>query len=574
MIDDAVIPLSEHFRRLQAQGSPDFLTRELERRTRELPALDGLFPDFLEHLARALPEHLRSPLVRTPERASAVEKAVREWLEKVERTRPEVGLSSTPQVVRKLSALAGLGPLEALLADPEVTEIIVENHRSVLVEKNGRTVPVAGLSFPSEEEWRRQALALCALSGRPIGVDHPMQTFTLSDGSRVVVAVPPAAARGTVMNIRRKRTGTFTLEALVERGALSRELASYLEDLVRAWANVLVCGESGCGKTSLLEALVNAMSPRDRAVVVEENAELNPVHPHLRYLLASPDASEKGISLRDCARFSMLMSPRRLIVGEAKEGEAADMLFAITSGFSGCMTTIHAYSGADALDRLYIAALMDPGRRYGEGGEVLRRAITAAVDVIVHLAFSPQGKRHVDAVHEVWGMDGRGRWDVRPAWEAFYGGEESEEIFWQRPEGYEPSPRLREKLRAYRGRTAAESRELPETPIERAARHRRLYLEAVTLGSNGLYEKALERLRALSQENPGYLDVERLIAEYEGRIREQERKMDARVERLLDFAREAVRRGDRAGLDWALAEIAELRPEAAERLRAELEAAG
>ncbi|MEM3554630.1 MAG: ATPase, T2SS/T4P/T4SS family, partial [Candidatus Micrarchaeaceae archaeon] len=347
MLASSVIPLSEHYLHLQERGTPNFLQREMERCfDREAVLDDALTADLLDFLSRRLPPELRSPLVRSPARQAAVEQAVREWLEREEHVHPEKGLAATPQMVRRLSALAGLGPLEALLADPDISEIIVENHRSILIEKNGRTVPVRDLTFPSEVEWRRQAAALCTLSGRPLSVDHPMQTFFLSDGSRVTVVAPPVAHRGTVMNIRRKRAGSFTLEALIARGALSAEVARYLEQAVRSWANILICGESGCGKTSLLEALVNCISPHDRAIIIEENAELNPSHPHLRYLLASPDARQEGISLRDCTRFSMLMSPRRLIVGEAKEGEAADMLFAITSGFSGCMTTIHAYSGA------------------------------------------------------------------------------------------------------------------------------------------------------------------------------------------------------------------------------------
>lgn len=580
MIQDSVRPLKDYYQELQTAGAPDYLTRHLEARGADWaarldePTRERVVGQYIDHLGGRLAEHLRSPLVRSPERQAAVEQATREFLERLEREHPDLGLAATPQFVRQFAQVAGLGVLEPLLDDPEVTEIIVENHRSILIEKDGRTVPVPNLAFPSEEAWRRQAIALCTLSGRPVGVEQPLQSFFFSDGSRITVIIgPDVAHRGTLLNIRRKRATSYTLAALVEREALSAELARYLEGVVKAWGNVVVCGESGCGKTSLLEALVNAISPQDRAVLVQENDELNPTHPHLRYLLAATTAAQKGATLRDCTRFAMLIAPRRLIVGEVKEGEAADMLFAITAGFSGCMTTIHSYSGRDALDRLYIAALMDPTGRYGTGGEVLRRAIAGAVDVVVHVAFSPQGRRHVDQVHEVWGLDDAGRWDARPAWEAVYGETEEETISWQQPEGYILAPRLQEKLRVYRGRTAMEARDLPETPIERAARWQRAYREAVALGNAGLYERALASLREVQDENPAYRDVERLVADFRARKREQERRTAERLAGWRARALDAARRGDQDMATWIIGEVQELAPAAAERLRQEVASA-
>ena len=579
MIQDAIRSLKDYYQDLQATGAPDYLTRHLEARGADWaarldePAREQVVGQYIEHLGRRLEKALRSPLVRSPERRAAVELATREFLERLEREQPELGLAATPQFVRQLAQIAGLGVLEPLMEDPDVTEIIVENHHSVQVEKQGRTVPVPGLAWPSAEAWRRQAIALCTLSNRPIGVEQPMQSFFFSDGSRVTVIIgPDVAHRGTLLNIRRKRAGSYTLPGLVEREALSADLAAYLDQVVKAWGNVVVCGESGCGKTSLLEALVNAISPQDRAVLVQENDELNPQHPHLRYLLASTDAARPGATLRDCTRFAMLIAPRRLIIGEAKEGEAADMLFAITAGFSGCMTTIHSYPGRDALDRLYVAALMDPTGRYGAGGEVLRRAIAGAVDLVVHVAFSPQGRRHVDQVHEVWGLDDAGHWDVRPAWAAVYGEEAEETISWQQPEGYALAPRLQEKLRAYGGRTAMEARALPETPIARAARWQRAYREAVALGNAGLYERALVSLQDIRAENPTYRDVDRLAADFESRRREEERRRAERLAGWRDRALDAARRGDHELARWVVREAQELSPAAAAQLAEEIAA--
>ncbi len=577
MIQDAVRTLKDYFQDLQATGAPDYLTRHLEAHGADWAARldeqvrEQVVGQYIEYLGQRLPKHLRSPLVRSPERWIAVEQATREFLERLERERPELGLAATPQFVRQFAQIAGLGVLEPLMDDPDVTEIIVENHHSVQVEKYGRTVPVPGLAWPSAEAWRRQAIALCTLSNRPIGVEQPMQSFFFSDGSRVTVIIgPDVAHRGTLLNIRRKRANSYTLATLVEREALSADLARYLDQVVKAWGNVVVCGESGCGKTSLLEALVNAISPQDRAVLVQENDELNPTHPHLRYLLASTDAARPGATLRDCTRFAMLVAPRRLIIGEAKEGEAADMLFAITAGFSGCMTTIHSYSGRDALDRLYVAALMDPTGRYGAGGEVLRRAIAGAVDVVVHVAFSPQGRRHVDQVHEVWGLDDTGHWDARPVWAAIYGDGEEEAISWQQPEEYGLSPRLQEKLRAYGGRAAMEARDLPETPIARAARWQRAYREAVALGNAGLYERAWVSLQEILVENPAYRDAARLQTDFQSRQREQERRTAERLAGWRDRALDAARRGDRELAEWVVSEARELSPVAAAQLQEEI----
>ncbi len=571
MDHDQVVPLAQYYAQIQQTGTPNYLLREMERLApAHIPGLDELLPELLDFLGQddVLPERLRSPLIRSAERRAAVEKAVARWLERQEREHPERGLTASPQFVRQLCALAGLGLLEPLLADPQVSEVIVENDHSILVEKGGRTIPVKNLSYPSEDALRRQAIALCSLSNRPLSVDSPLQTFFFSDGSRVTVAIPPVAHRGTIMNIRRKSATALALADLAGRGALSAEVVAYLHRAVQSWANVVVCGESGCGKTTLLQALIDAMSTFDRGMVVQENDELSPTHPHLRYLLASPDAAQKGISLRDCTRFSMLFAPRRLIVGEAKEGEAADLLFAMTSGLSGCMTTIHANPGADALDRLYIAALMDPGRRYGEGGDVLRRAIVAAVDLVVHVAFSPQGRRHVDAVHEVWPLRDDGSWDVRPAWEAHYGGAAGEELTWQQPSDYQPSPRMQARLQAYQGRAALEEQELPETPVERDERLARSYREAVALGGLGRYEEALPLLRALAAEQPGYLDVDRLLLEYASRQEDQAQRAEARLQDLEDRARDAAQRGDLGTAAWFVDEIEALSPPRAVALRA------
>lgn len=577
MIGDNVVPLSEHFERLQQTGTPNYLARELDRhaagRPLHLGEQDALLSDFLNFLAEHLQQGLRSPLVRSAERQTEVERLARKWLEEKERRHPELELAATPQYIRQLSQLAGLGPLEPLMGDPDVTEIIVENHRSILVEKNGRTIPVPDLAFTSEEAWRRQAIAFCALSGRPLAVDQPMQSFFLSDGSRVTAIIPPVAHRGTIMNIRRKRRASFTLEAMVERGGISADLARYLEGVVKTWGNVLFCGESGCGKTTMMEAAANCISHLDRAVVIEENPELNLAHPHLRYLLASADPGAKGSTLQDCTRFSMLIAPRRVIVGEAKEGEAADLIFLITSGFSGCMTTIHSYAGAAALDRLYIAAMMDPNKRFGEGGDTLRQAIASSVDTVVHVAFSPQGRRHVDQVHEVWGLDEDGRWDVRCAWEASYEGEEEETITWRQPEGYTASPRLIQRREAYRGRMAMEKRDLPETPTQRTARIERTYVEAVALGSAGMYPQAVERLQSIRAEEPDYRDTDRLIADFDGRLHDLEERRAGRVESLRERALTAAERGDRDTALWAVEEVAAIEGvdrEAVEQLRSEV----
>ncbi len=573
MEPDRVVSLTEYYAQIQQTGTPNYLLREMERLAPErIAGLVDVLPELLDYLSQdsVLPERLRSPLIRSAERRITLEKAVTRFLEQQERERPERGLAATPQFVRQLCGLASLGLLEPLMADPQVTEIIVENPRSILVEKAGRTIPVRSLAYPSEEALRQQAIAFCSLANRPLSTDAPMQTAYFSDGSRITVAIPPVASRGTIMNIRRKSSATLSLDDLAGRGAMNADVAAYLRQAVQSWGNLVVCGESGCGKTTLLQALIDAISPFDRGLVVQENDELSPRHPHMRFLLAAPDSAQKGISLRDCTRMSMLFAPRRLIVGEAKEGEAADLLFAMTSGLSGCMTTIHANPGADALDRLYIAALMDPTERYGEGGDVLRRAIVAAVDLVVHVAFSPRGRRHVDAIHEVWPLRADGSWDTRLAWEATYNEDAGEEISWQQPIDYQPSPRMQARQQAYRGRVALEEQVLPETPVEREERLAHTYREAVTLGGLGRYDEALPLLQEIRAERPGHLDVEQLLVEYNARQADQEQRTAARLQDLEERARDAARRNDEGTVAWFVAEMEAISPARAELLRTTL----
>jgi pilus assembly protein CpaF len=300
---------------------------------------------------------------------------------------------------RILRDTVGLGPLEDLLADPSVEEVMVNGPASVYVERGGRIEPV-DTAFGDEEELRNAIERILAPLGRRIDELSPMVDARLPDGSRVNVVIPPLAIDGPVLSIRRfgaKRPGP---RELVELGTLSAEQHDALQGAVSGRRSILVSGGTGSGKTTLLNALSSFIDPTERVVTIEDAAELRLQQPHVVRLESRP-ASVEGrgeVTVRDLVRNALRMRPDRIVIGEVRGAEALDLLTALNTGHDGALSTVHANSPGDALARLETLALMaGVGLPHGAIAEQVQRG----VDLVVHLEREPDGARRVTEIAEV-----------------------------------------------------------------------------------------------------------------------------------------------------------------------------
>jgi pilus assembly protein CpaF len=315
----------------------------------------------------------------------------------------------------------GLGPIEPLLADPGVDEVMVCGTAPVWVERAGRLERTA-VRFEHEQELREAIERILAPLGRRVDEAEPLCDARLPDGSRVNVVLPPLALDGPALTVRRFRPRGFTPEDLVANGTLGRPLLDFLARAVRARATVLVCGGTGSGKTTTLNALSSFLDPDERVVTIEDAAELRLRQPHVVRLEARPPNLEgRGeVTIRRLVRNALRMRPDRIVVGEVRGAEALDMLSALSTGHDGSLCTVHAGSPAEALRRIETLALM---AGLGVPHAALREQVADAFDLVVCQARGVDGARRVVSVAEVvrvaggaaarelygW-RDGRGRW--------------------------------------------------------------------------------------------------------------------------------------------------------------------
>jgi pilus assembly protein CpaF len=298
-----------------------------------------------------------------------------------------------------VDAALGLGPLEPLFRDPEVTEVMVCGHDRAYVERGGRIEP-AGALFADDGHLLHVIDRILAPLGRRVDEATPMADARLPDGSRVNVVIPPLAVDGPALTIRRFGRVRLGADDLLALGALDRAVLDRLHEAVRARRNILVSGGTGSGKTTLMAALCEAIPAEERVVTIEDAAELALPLPHVVRLEARPASLEGAgeVPIRALVRNALRMRPDRIIVGEVRGGEAIDMLSAMTTGHEGSLSTLHASSPGDALRRLRLMALMG-------GLELPYRAVAehvaSAVDVVVHCERLPGGARRVVEVLEV-----------------------------------------------------------------------------------------------------------------------------------------------------------------------------
>src|SRR3954451_19550494 len=308
----------------------------------------------------------------------------------------------TARIVRLAT---GLGPLEPLLEDPSVDEVMVNGPHDVWVERRGR-VERASAEFGSQAELMHAIERVLAPLGRRVDEASPMCDARLPDGSRVNVVVPPLAVDGACMTIRRFRAHGFSLEDLVANGTMPMALAEFLVECVRVRASILVSGGTGSGKTTTLNALSGAILDGERIVTVEDAADLALRQEHVVRLEARPPNVEgRGeVTIRALVRNALRMRPDRIVVGEVRGGEALDMLSALTTGHEGSLTTVHASSAQEALRRIETLALMaDVGLPH----EAIRDQVAAAIELVVHQRRCSDGRREIACVAEVVRRAGR-----------------------------------------------------------------------------------------------------------------------------------------------------------------------
>ena len=298
----------------------------------------------------------------------------------------------------------GLGPLEGLLKDNSITDILVNRFDKVYVERRGR-LECSEVRFRDNQHLRQIIDRIVGQVGRRIDETSPMVDARLQDGSRVNAIIPPLALDGPAMSIRRFGAKPLQLEDLFRHGAFPPAVMDFLSAAVQARCNILISGGTGSGKTTLLNCLSRFVSTEERVVTIEDAAELQLQQPHVvRLETRPPNVEGRGeVTQRDLVKNCLRMRPDRIIIGEVRSGEALDMLQAMNTGHEGSMTTIHANSARDALARLEVMIAM---AGYDIPLRALRQQIASAIQIIVQARRLPGGKRKLVTVSEISGMEG------------------------------------------------------------------------------------------------------------------------------------------------------------------------
>jgi pilus assembly protein CpaF len=375
--------------------------------------------DPAERHTAALAGQLRAQLAaeRRSEAAAGrlgegLDRAVADLVEREAGALPEERRNRLARLV--LREAIGLGPLEDLLGDPAVEEVMVSGAGTVWIERQGRIEP-APVRFASDEDVRAAIERILAPTGRRVDELQPMADARLRDGSRVNVVIPPLAVDGPAISIRRFGARRPGPAALVASGSLAPEASSVLEAAVRDRRTILVTGGTGSGKTTLLNALSAWIDPAERVITIEDAAELRLRQPHVVRLESRP-ASVEGrgeVTIRDLLRNALRMRPDRIVIGEVRGGEALDLLTALNTGHEGALSTLHANSPEDALRRLETLALM-AGVALPHGA--IREQVLRGVDVVAHVRREPGGERRVTEVAAVASRGGA--LAVRELWTA------------------------------------------------------------------------------------------------------------------------------------------------------------
>jgi pilus assembly protein CpaF len=300
--------------------------------------------------------------------------------------------------------ILGYGPIEPLLRDPTITEVMVNRPEQVYCERFGK-LELTEIRFRNAEHIRHIIDKIVTPLGRRVDESSPMVDARLPDGSRVNAIVPPLSINGPVLTVRKFAVDPFTVDDLVGFGTLTTGIASFLSAAIRAKLNILISGGTGSGKTTLLNVISSFIPPGERIITIEDAAELRLIQPHVVRLEARPPNIEgRGeITIRDLVRNSLRMRPDRIVVGEVRGPEALDMLQAMNTGHEGSISTIHANTPRDALSRLETMVMMTgmelPSR-------AIREQICSALHLLIHESRMSDGSRKIVNISEVQGMEG------------------------------------------------------------------------------------------------------------------------------------------------------------------------
>lgn len=323
----------------------------------------------------------------------------------IDREQLPVSLIMKNEFVESLvNELVGLGPLQNLMDDETITDIMINGHENVFIERNGLVEKVK-VNFIDEQQLTDIAKRIASRVGRRVDESSPTCDARLEDGSRVNIVIPPISIDGTSISIRKFKKQSIVFSDLVEFGAMSKEMAQLLMVASRCRLNILISGGTGSGKTTMLNALSQFIAEGERIVTIEDAAELRLQQPHVVRLETRTSGIEGTgvISQRDLVINSLRMRPDRIIVGECRGGEAFEMLQAMNTGHDGSMSTLHANSPRDALARVEAMVMMATNNL---PLEAVRRTIVSAVDLVIQISRLHDGTRKVMSIAEVVGLEG------------------------------------------------------------------------------------------------------------------------------------------------------------------------
>jgi pilus assembly protein CpaF len=354
-----------------------------------------------------LTEEVRNIAVETLPLADMSDTELEQHIERMISGRPDSIYLTIAQraeaVSAVMSSIRGLGILDKLLSDEKITEIMVNGHDMIFIEREGLTYR-SDLKFESRRQLEDVIQRIVGRSGREVNQANPIADARLPDGSRVNVVLPPISLNGPVLTIRKFSDEPFTVERLIKLGSLSEEAAEKLEMLVRAKYNIFISGGTNSGKTTFLNALAGFIPRDERIVLIEDSAELRleGIENLIRMETRNSNSSGAGlVTMRQLIRASLRMRPERIIVGEVRGEEALDMLQAMNTGHDGSLSTGHANSTQDMLARLETMVLMGTSSL---PQEAVRRQIASAVDIMIHLSRLRDHSRRVISITEVAGF--------------------------------------------------------------------------------------------------------------------------------------------------------------------------
>lgn len=380
---------------------------DTENPAKPAPVADS-FGGIKEKVHREIIETINKELAEKGKKEDAIDgqqEKIKGLIQAAMENENSVNRSDKAKIAQELyDDVVGLGPLEPLLADSTISEIMVNGPYQVYVERRGK-LELTGVRFKNDEHVLNIIDRIVSSIGRHIDESSPMVDARLSDGSRVNAVIPPLSLKGPVITIRKFSKIPLTVQDIIKSGSLSPQMAHFLESCVKGKANVIVSGGTGSGKTTLLNILSSYIPDSERIVTIEDAAELQLRQEHIVTLESRPANYEgKGqITIRDLVRNALRMRPDRIVVGEVRSGEALDMLQAMNTGHDGSLTTAHANAPRDLLSRIETMVLM-------AGMELpvraVREQIASAIDIIVQQSRFRDGSRKIVNITEITGMEG------------------------------------------------------------------------------------------------------------------------------------------------------------------------